>query len=715
MSSPVLVLVEDGSRRNGSGGGAGVDTSDSPRRAFASATMTLTLAILGSSVLPLPFAFSRLGILPGLGIMLAVAGGNALAGTLLLRAAAALDMHSFEGLAEAVGGRAWRLGTEVCLILLLFGNLCGDLCLLADMGSIAAQELFPGGPPGWLVAGGGRAMMAVLAAIVVFPLSCVRHMRELERIATGGILFVALLAGVFIYYAAATGFPAIASGELPLFRPALAANLPEAVGVLSFAFYLTPMLLPLLREMPAGGLGVDLTCHAVQVVTIGVAYIVYSVIGVFAAARYGLRTEGDVLVNEWLPGRWDGVLSASMTFYLSISMAPMIVTLRCQLENLLMGEDAIPPRTQQIALTGACVLAPLLVALPFPTASEKMFAVTGATAVCAVCYVLPVCIHLKLYLRTGGGGGSGSPRRGKAWRGGGMRRSGSRRSFSFEPRLAGSQAAGLGLSGDGPDLRWLLSADHHAGSAALRPPPSAAATLAALRQQQQQQQQGQQQVGRLGAGEEEEGEEGGAGGLLRGHRFTDLSLSRWLRGQSYDSFGGTGDSMPATPVSPGSYLRDSLGSYREALLAGGHAGSLESLQGWPAAMAAGGAESASAAAPLAGWEEEQQWGGGGPFATAGPGPAAAEPAPPLGGALAAVPEAAPVVPEEQEQPPGGTTAVGTAGVYPCLADAGSGGAAIASVLWHLAVPLAVLLLGLASSVSALWLAIAALRASLFRT
>lgn len=35
------------------------------------------------------------------------------------------------------------------------------------------------------------------------------------------------------------------------------------------SFYLTPMLLPLLREMPAGSLGVDLTCRAVQAVTVG--------------------------------------------------------------------------------------------------------------------------------------------------------------------------------------------------------------------------------------------------------------------------------------------------------------------------------------------------------------------------------------------------------------------------------------------------------------
>jgi hypothetical protein len=55
--------------------------------------------------------------------------------------------------------------------------------------------------------------------------------------------------------------------------------------------------------------------------------------GFFAASRYGLRTEGDVLVNSWLPARWDGVLDALMVLYLSVCMAPIAFTLRCQLEK----------------------------------------------------------------------------------------------------------------------------------------------------------------------------------------------------------------------------------------------------------------------------------------------------------------------------------------------------------------------------------------------
>ena len=49
------------------------------------------------------------------------------------------------------------------------------------------------------------------------------------------------------------------------------ADLPEAVAVLGFAFYVQPMLMPLLHEMPAGPLGVRITSTAVRWVVIAVA------------------------------------------------------------------------------------------------------------------------------------------------------------------------------------------------------------------------------------------------------------------------------------------------------------------------------------------------------------------------------------------------------------------------------------------------------------
>lgn len=54
----------------------------------------------------------------------------------------------------------------------------------------------------------------------------------------------------------------------------------------------------------------------------------------------GTRPEGSRLLSstrhagaDWLPGRWEGLLSAGMTLYLAISVAPMAIAFRAQLEK----------------------------------------------------------------------------------------------------------------------------------------------------------------------------------------------------------------------------------------------------------------------------------------------------------------------------------------------------------------------------------------------
>ena len=52
---------------------------------------------------------------------------------------------------------------------------------------------------------------------------------------------------------------------------------------------------------------------------------VYGVIGIFGAARYGDKTQGNILVNRWLGGPAEGVLDLAIAAYLSISVPPMQV------------------------------------------------------------------------------------------------------------------------------------------------------------------------------------------------------------------------------------------------------------------------------------------------------------------------------------------------------------------------------------------------------
>ena len=75
------------------------------------------------------------------------------------------------------------------------------------------------------------------------------------------------------------------------------------------------------------------------------------------------------------------------------------MSLRFTLTEWVAGENAQPSRPRQLTETCCSVLVLLAVALLFPTASEKIFAVTGATAVCLVVYVVPVVIHLLLHIK----------------------------------------------------------------------------------------------------------------------------------------------------------------------------------------------------------------------------------------------------------------------------------------------------------------------------
>lgn len=166
-------------------------------------------------------------------------------------------------------------------------------------------------------------------------------------------------------------------------------------------------LMPLVHEMPRGDVGIRLTRQAVNIVVMGmsselapaavpmsdtakridkgfaselaailcqmvssqpkglasagIAIAVYGLIGVFGAARYGLATEGDLLVNSWLHGRAEGVLDVVLVAYLAISIPPIQVRW--------------PPRSH----TGAPITSPGMKILLHACAHASAFALLDAT------------------------------------------------------------------------------------------------------------------------------------------------------------------------------------------------------------------------------------------------------------------------------------------------------------------------------------------------
>lgn len=62
-----------------------------------------------SSILPIPFAISKTGVLVGVLTMLLVAWANDATSCMLIRAAAATGKPTYEALAEWAGGRPWKV------------------------------------------------------------------------------------------------------------------------------------------------------------------------------------------------------------------------------------------------------------------------------------------------------------------------------------------------------------------------------------------------------------------------------------------------------------------------------------------------------------------------------------------------------------------------------------------------------------------------------
>lgn len=90
-------------------------TNSTSRRAFWSAFSTFNLAIMGGSVLPMPYAMSKTGVLVGMLTMVLVALCNDYTTCLTISAAYTTGLDSFEALAYWAGGKHWKVGTGECM------------------------------------------------------------------------------------------------------------------------------------------------------------------------------------------------------------------------------------------------------------------------------------------------------------------------------------------------------------------------------------------------------------------------------------------------------------------------------------------------------------------------------------------------------------------------------------------------------------------------
>ena len=261
---------------------------------------------------------------------------------LLLQAANVTGTSTFEELSEAIGGTPFMRFAQVSNVVLLVGNLTGDMCLLADLGAKLLISSLGEHSPSVLVGNHGRGIMLLLVLTVIFPLSLFRGMRALEHVATAGNVIVVVLCGVLTYDAFSNNFYGITSGEVPVWRmSANSGSIAEAFALIGFSFYLHPLMMPMLQELPPGRQGVKIMTDSLNFVIMVVALGTFSFVGVMGAAAFGEATEGDIMRNKLIPARLPALMfSVAMLVYLSSCIPPIVLSLRCYMDYMLAGPRA---------------------------------------------------------------------------------------------------------------------------------------------------------------------------------------------------------------------------------------------------------------------------------------------------------------------------------------------------------------------------------------
>jgi Transmembrane amino acid transporter protein len=152
---------------------------------------------------------------------------------LLLSAALATRTSTFEEMCEAVGGRSFKVFAQLSNVILLAGNLTGDMCLLADLGFKSLTATLGEQAPQLLTSHKGRGIMLLLTAVVIIPVSMCKGMRGLELVSSGGLVILATLFAVLTFDAVTGGFQGITSGQVPMWwLPSQSSSVSEAFALL---------------------------------------------------------------------------------------------------------------------------------------------------------------------------------------------------------------------------------------------------------------------------------------------------------------------------------------------------------------------------------------------------------------------------------------------------------------------------------------------------
>lgn len=333
---------------------------------FWSAFVSLQLAITGSGALPVPHAFANLGFVGGTLLCLLVAALNYLATLWLIEAAAATATDdgtiakSYSDLTRRAKFPRFASATcEVASTALLAGSFAASLAACAE---------------NFAKAFGKTDEFTAWISLAVVVLVGAQSYDRMTFTSSLGVAYLLVLVGLVCFEASQVEDRRKITGNV--------SEAPRAFAALGYAFYLAPVALSLLSHLEQGESRRDhvvSTVKTASAATFACTTIIYLLLGIAGAYWLGPNTPGDVATA--FPSRQ---FAACTGLYLSLSLTTVVNPLRDSIRGLGGGT---------IATAGVILGAGFASSR---ASSLHLFALTGATAVCVTCYVVPVAAHLAL-------------------------------------------------------------------------------------------------------------------------------------------------------------------------------------------------------------------------------------------------------------------------------------------------------------------------------
>lgn len=295
--------------------------------------MPLLLAVAGVSIAPLPCAISLSGIPGGVFLLVLLACINCYTSILLATAASRVGNFGYEEIMGLRGPCSQNI-SRIALIVMLFGTLCGSLSVVWETGKHGARFIW--GLDAWLADDGigGLTLLVILCFGVLLPLSLAR-LGEIFAISLIGITLSLVVTAYTLYTAVSTGgfsTPLDAAELTPVWS-----ELPTTASLIGFAFWVQPVVLPLMEELPPGPVGVRIMTKALCLTYFCTA-LIYGSIGLGGFLAFGAATPQDIL--DGFSGSAGDMLACIFCMYVILSTPPVVVPLREVIERLITAQGS---------------------------------------------------------------------------------------------------------------------------------------------------------------------------------------------------------------------------------------------------------------------------------------------------------------------------------------------------------------------------------------